>query len=155
MKIQSEILSVERAPDGFLVQFAGGGARGAIMIESAREIPLVGQAVSFEYAIPNAGAQTTLVGLIPPASSASTSGSGLGSGGRAASSASSGLGSGGRAASSATSSAGSTGESDALLAFMTGGRNTPLMDRDVEAELDAFVGTREEVQRGLMLQRRR
>lgn len=151
MKIQSEILAVERKPDGLLIQFAGGGIRGAVVIEAPRDVPLVGQALTFEYAMPGATAGADpLVGLIPPraatAAGSSTSSSNVTSPGAGVSAS---VGSSGRLAS--TNAAGS----DALLAFMSGGRNVPLTDRDVESELDAFVGTRDEVQRGLALMRRR
>lgn len=154
MRLTATILEVERTTEGFLVQVAGPGVRGAVLLDVTPEVPQRGQTFSFEY---GASASTTagdaLRSRIPAATAVRAASAG--------SVASSAPGADTRAATTTNAAATSgvmpndsiSAESEFLQLMMGGARNTPLAGHDVEAELDAFVGTPDEVRRGLILMR--
>lgn len=144
MKLIGQILTVERSQDGLVVQFSGGGMRGAVVLEpDIREMPVIGEILAFEF---NARAAADPRLLVPPRAAASAQGLSARQQPNASISA--------RQAEVATNQPSNQGQaSDMLLAFMNGQANAALSEHDVEGELDAFVGTPDEVRRGLAIRR--
>lgn len=152
MRLTATILQVERTTEGFLVQVAGPGVRGAVMLEVTPEVPQVGQTFSLEYgASVNTTSGDALRSRIPSATAVASTGTPSTNATRTT------VGN----VTTTTNAAGTSGvpndsssaESEFLQLMMGGARNTPLAGHDVEAELDAFVGTPDEVRRGLILMR--
>lgn len=153
MRLTATILQVERTTEGFLVQVAGPGVRGAVMLDVTPEVPQVGQTFSLEYgASVNTTSGDALRSRIPPATAVASSGTPGTNATRTT------VGN----VTTTTNAAGTSGvipndsssaESEFLQLMMGGARNTPLAGHDAEAELDAFVGTPDEVRRGLILMR--
>lgn len=154
MRLTATILQVERTTEGFLVQVAGPGVRGAVMLDVTPEVPQTGQTFSFEY---GASVSTTsgdaLRSRIPLATAVASSGTGSTDATRTTTGNVTTSTNAAGTTSGATPNDSSSAESEFLQLMMGGARNTPLAGHDVEAELDAFVGTPDEVRRGLILMR--